>query len=196
MERSYRYEFEPGNHTVYYYEIRGLGPPPNDIGYPGDVYIDMTPGSPAIYAMGNDEWTIWHGHIKHLVGPRGRYEPLGFPHPLLRDRFLWCSDKSVVWYSRDSIRKDPRFSKDGVLASCLIPKVMGYAGAEPSSLGKRSREDETDGGVAQEDEETETVERIVVGKKARLDKRVDVYGEQKSICSNRHIQIIVVGSRT
>jgi hypothetical protein len=180
MEASYPYEYFPLDDTVHYFEFRGEGPPPSDIGYPGDIYIDLTEGSPAVYAMGITEWVLWHGHLSCKAGHRDPREIKPFSHPLLRDRILWCSEKTVMWYSRDTIRKDPRFTEDSVLASCFISKVLEYEQRQVVQLGKRDREEQADDEVVQHDDaDVETAERVIAGKKARLDVRIVESGEQR-----------------
>jgi hypothetical protein len=87
-----------------------------------------------------------------------------------------------MWYSRDIIRKDPRFSEDSVLASYFISKVLEYEQRQVVQLSKRDREEQADDEVVQhdDDDDVETAERVIAGKKARLDVRVNERGEQRN----------------
>ncbi|KII84007.1 hypothetical protein PLICRDRAFT_58137 [Plicaturopsis crispa FD-325 SS-3] len=66
-----------GVYNVLFYEMRGRGPPPGDIGYPGDIYLDLTPGAYALYFRGTAEWT------QYFLKNRGSAR-----HPLCEELFL------------------------------------------------------------------------------------------------------------
>jgi hypothetical protein len=51
------YEYLP----VPFFEFRGSGAPPADLGTPGDVYIDLTPDAHALYCKSEEDWTRWAG---------------------------------------------------------------------------------------------------------------------------------------
>ncbi|KAJ7165682.1 hypothetical protein C8R43DRAFT_987294 [Mycena crocata] len=70
--------------AVPYFEFRGLGAPPPDIGTPGDVYIDRTPGACALFSKSEEDWTMWAGH--------GAVDMLAHPH------FVECGSARFVWF--------------------------------------------------------------------------------------------------
>lgn len=88
----YRLDTEPGAEaTIYFHEMRGFGPPPGDVGYPGDVYIDMSPGAHGLWAIrtpNGGEWTHWTPN--EII-----------QHPHITYYYLWCSTRGEVsWYPR------------------------------------------------------------------------------------------------
>ena len=74
--------------TYPFSEFRGLGSPGLDIGQPGDIYIDITPGLHALYARYPESWLLWPGSndASNLV-----------LHPLHSSRCLWCHT-TVGWF--------------------------------------------------------------------------------------------------
>ncbi|KAJ7210638.1 hypothetical protein B0H12DRAFT_1157423 [Mycena haematopus] len=46
---------------VPFFEFRGAGAPPADLGTQGDVYINVTPGAHALYAKCEEDWARWSG---------------------------------------------------------------------------------------------------------------------------------------
>ncbi|KAI0028153.1 hypothetical protein K488DRAFT_90057 [Vararia minispora EC-137] len=103
------FPFEPhrenGMVQIHYREFRGQGPPPNDIGDAGDVWMDIRPGHYALYAHKNDQWEKW-------TGPHKSKKKM-FEHPLVPGRYLWCTKKSVLWYTCDGIRKSASLQTRG-----------------------------------------------------------------------------------
>ena len=81
--------------TITFYGMSGVGYPPHDVGYPGDIYIDNNTDSPAIWAMiklKEDDTRQW---VKWLPTDEAR---IGHPH--LKFRYLWGSTRGEVsWYS-------------------------------------------------------------------------------------------------
>ncbi|KAJ7661432.1 hypothetical protein DFH06DRAFT_1325724 [Mycena polygramma] len=73
------YEFLP----VPFFEFCGTGAPPADIGTPGDVYIDLTPGAHALYSKSEEDWARW-------AGPAS-LDSLSHPHFVDdgRARYVW-----------------------------------------------------------------------------------------------------------
>ncbi|KAF7333054.1 hypothetical protein MVEN_02412000 [Mycena venus] len=59
---------------VPFFEFRGHGAPPVDIGTPGDVYIDLTPSAYALYCKCEEDWAKWAGPAAALS------EVLAHPH--------------------------------------------------------------------------------------------------------------------
>ena len=90
---------------IHYFEFRGQGPPPADLGYPGDVWLNVRPGELSLYARTLNEWVIW-------PGPRKAKKQM-FEHPLVPGRYLWCTRKHVLWYTCDGIRKSASLQTRG-----------------------------------------------------------------------------------
>ena len=83
-----------GKDSYPFSEFRGLGSPELNIGRPGDIYIDITPGLYALYARYPERWLLWPGSndASNLL-----------LHPLLSDRCLWCHT-TVGWFHRRNVR--------------------------------------------------------------------------------------------
>ncbi|KAI0269332.1 hypothetical protein BC834DRAFT_623667 [Gloeopeniophorella convolvens] len=90
---------------IHYFEFRGQGAPPADIGYPGDVWLNIRPGELSLYARTQTEWAVW-------PGPRKAKKQM-FEHPLVPGRYLWCTRKHVLWYTCDGIRKSASLQTRG-----------------------------------------------------------------------------------
>jgi hypothetical protein len=75
-----------------YSEFLGEGPPSMNLGESGDVYVDLTPGSLALYGRCSEGWKIWRG-------PQNRKSEDLVVHPSHPNRCLWCSDNSFGWLS-------------------------------------------------------------------------------------------------
>lgn len=83
-----------GKDTYPYSEFRGLGSPGVNLGQPGDIYIDITPGLHALYARYPESWMLWPGANDALNLLR---------HPLHSDRCLWCQT-TVGWIHPRRVR--------------------------------------------------------------------------------------------
>jgi hypothetical protein len=90
---------------IHYFEFRGQGPPPADLGSPGDVWLNVRAGELSLYARTLTEWAIW-------PGPRKAKKQM-FEHPLVPGRYLWCTRKHVLWYTCDGIRKSASLQTRG-----------------------------------------------------------------------------------
>ncbi|KAI0303059.1 hypothetical protein BC826DRAFT_983110 [Russula brevipes] len=90
---------------IHYFEFRGQGSPPTDLGYPGDVWLNTRPGELSLYARTLNDWVIW-------PGPRKAKKQM-FEHPLVPGRYLWCTRKHVLWYTCDGIRKSASLQTRG-----------------------------------------------------------------------------------
>ncbi|KAF8905768.1 hypothetical protein CPB84DRAFT_564643 [Gymnopilus junonius] len=75
-----------GKNTYPYTELQGIGAPSIDLGEVGDIYLDLTPGSLALYGRYMHVWKIWPGPNCELLH-----------HPNYPSRCLWCNE-SVGWY--------------------------------------------------------------------------------------------------
>jgi hypothetical protein len=89
---------------IMFFEFRGYGPPPDDVGHPGDVYIDLTRsiGSPyLLYVHGLDQWDCvdWSSDPDQSSFPVPK-------HPLLKDRFLsGTKGKQFSWVTQETLYK-------------------------------------------------------------------------------------------
>jgi len=101
-----------------YYEWRGQGPPPDDIEHPGDLYLDLTPGTHALHAHTTKKWVKW-------VGPRTKKEEL-LAHPHLKDRYLDCSERLIGWYAESTIRQNRAKSVVSRSSSGAIQKFVAF----------------------------------------------------------------------
>ncbi|KAF7304255.1 hypothetical protein HMN09_00826800 [Mycena chlorophos] len=94
---------------VPFLEFRGTGPPSSTIGYPGDVYVDLTPSAYALYwrdRNGRDPgaWRRWTSLLLDQV-PLYKYL---VSHPWADDAqrsdlFLWVDPTGISWTSRAEI---------------------------------------------------------------------------------------------
>jgi hypothetical protein len=109
---------------ISFYEYRGIGPPPKNFGFPGDVYISEDPNSYGLWAMsehkdreGLIQWHKWTP--TRMINASTSQTPVRdasdkwIEHPHLPGRFLWCSVKSarISWYTEGTlenmIRQNP-----------------------------------------------------------------------------------------
>ena len=104
---------------IFFYEYRGIGSPPKDIGFPGDVYISVDPNSYGLWAMsehkdreGLIQWHKWTP--TRMINTSTSQSPVRdasdkwIEHPHLAGRFLWCSVKSakISWYSESTFMEN------------------------------------------------------------------------------------------
>ncbi|KAJ7148665.1 hypothetical protein C8R43DRAFT_513881 [Mycena crocata] len=105
------YSFDDSGKTclVSFFEFRGTGPPSSNFGYAGDVYIDLTPGSHALYwrdrhGRGPGQWRTWTALLLDRV-PLYKYL-ISHPwanDPQESDLYLWVDLTAVTWTSRAEI---------------------------------------------------------------------------------------------
>ncbi|KAJ7080301.1 hypothetical protein C8R44DRAFT_895407 [Mycena epipterygia] len=81
-----------------YYEFRGIGVPPNEIGRPGDIFWDVT--FPYIlYVRGSQVWEGWN--------PRASTgSQLLAEHPCFLDRYLWFGGNGLSWFIHKSLHPE------------------------------------------------------------------------------------------
>lgn len=104
--------------TIYFHEMRGFGNPPGDVGYPGDVYIDMSSGGPFLWATqmtNNGEWKRW------ALDER-------MQHPHFPFRFLWCSKGEVSWYCPAKFEQLSNHEKGQRTAEELVVEMLRATG--------------------------------------------------------------------
>ncbi|KAJ6551655.1 hypothetical protein B0H19DRAFT_175731 [Mycena capillaripes] len=94
---------------VSFFEFRGTGPPSSTFGYAGDVYVDLTPGSHALYwrdrqGRGPGQWRRWTALLLDKV-PLYKFL-ISHPwanDPQTSDLYLWVDPTGVTWTSRAEI---------------------------------------------------------------------------------------------
>ncbi|RDB26244.1 hypothetical protein Hypma_006334 [Hypsizygus marmoreus] len=138
--------------VVLFFEYRGYGMPPDDIGLPGDIYLDLTTfgASPhLLYSYhGSCGWicTTWSPDLSTTRFSLAR-------HPLLKDRYLWGTEAGgFMWFTRGFLRKlgySPRNGKQD--HAPMIQSALQFdSGGEPfevdanSEDAKRREEEEVD----------------------------------------------------
>ncbi|KAJ6451682.1 hypothetical protein C8R47DRAFT_1170004 [Mycena vitilis] len=90
--------YESSTNQTVYYELRGFGTPPADVGRPGDVFWDITYPY-IIYVRGMELWEPWNPRA--AVGAQLLAE-----HPCFRDRYLWIGGSgSLGWFAQQSLYK-------------------------------------------------------------------------------------------
>src|ERR1700734_868863 len=107
---SYPYDVQtsPTKTRIPFCELRGNGPPPLDIGHPGDIYLDLAkPSDYALYSKGISSWARWPGPDPNPLLPAAPPAKDLISHPHFEDpaRFLWCNGVVISWYARNSIGK-------------------------------------------------------------------------------------------
>ncbi|KII83353.1 hypothetical protein PLICRDRAFT_127342 [Plicaturopsis crispa FD-325 SS-3] len=84
---------------VHYYSMSGCGDPPNDIGYPGDVYLDVTPGQRRRLFYRNSKYWVQNPEVPATTSMPAR-------HPYASAILIGGGAKSSIglaWYSPDVI---------------------------------------------------------------------------------------------
>ena len=93
---AFPYETQPSANNriqIHHLIIDGQGPPPDDVGHPGDIYFDYINSGIldfdplVLYARTERSWLLWPGKdLEDLL-----------QHPHLPDYFLWEKRKSFGW---------------------------------------------------------------------------------------------------
>ncbi|KAJ7124426.1 hypothetical protein C8R44DRAFT_783468 [Mycena epipterygia] len=95
----FRLDLVGDRHPVRFLEFRALCDPPFDLGNPGDIWLNISPTSYALFALNaNREWVKWPGATldrAHMI-----------PHPYLPLYALWCTIKQASWYHREKLGGD------------------------------------------------------------------------------------------
>lgn len=167
-KKNHPYDLETEKFTVHFFEFRGYGTPPSDVGTPGDIYIDMTLDAYALYAMVlPNSWKRWGGHRQtwsYRNNGKDQYLLIrDIDHPVLEGRMLWVTDRNVVWATLGTVRKDDRSGDMRLDASHFLTKLMEFELQEIKKYGgtrKRGAPDEGEGNCRS-------------SKKGKVDKGVD-----------------------
>ncbi|KAF7354582.1 hypothetical protein MSAN_01371400 [Mycena sanguinolenta] len=92
-------ELQQDRYSVRFLEFRSFCDPPSDIGNPGDIWLNISPSSYALFALNvKKEWIRWPGPTldkKRMI-----------PHPYLPIYALWCTIKQASWYHCDKLGRD------------------------------------------------------------------------------------------
>ncbi|KAJ7733320.1 hypothetical protein B0H16DRAFT_1892829 [Mycena metata] len=124
---------------VPFFEFRGLGAPPPDVGTPGDAYIDTTPGAQALYSKSEEEWTRWAGSASDITSA----------HPHFADgtraRFLWFHPQGgVEWVCQRTIMRR-QLQNGGALGATVqsnldrVSEIIGRYLVAEAAPGPESR---------------------------------------------------------
>lgn len=125
----YEHNSKINSNLAPYFEWRGNGHPPADVGNLGDVYIDHARSEYVLwgYTSKSEKWRRW---------TEEGYKRL--PHPYLNNRYLWCGVAKIGWFHADSIKKDIR-KRTYPICSDAIKNVLDIMGDESFQAPKRSK---------------------------------------------------------
>lgn len=101
---------------VDYYGFTGIGPPPQGLGEPGDLYVDEHQDTMELYAQDtNFEWRAWSG-------PDALHT-----HPNSEDWCLWASASGFAWFSPKFVRDDGApGARGGMDRRAMITQALSY----------------------------------------------------------------------
>jgi hypothetical protein len=105
LPEDYPYHLEPSSESstkilVPYYEFRGKGPPPTDIGKLGDLYLDLADVKTyALYVLTRTGWTMWDPLPTQSSAVPPVSELIAHPQSTKLNRYLWCDGCQPSWYS-------------------------------------------------------------------------------------------------
>ncbi|KAJ7243043.1 hypothetical protein C8J57DRAFT_1367055 [Mycena rebaudengoi] len=111
LASGHPYSFDSSSRScaVSFFEFRGTGPPSSDVGYPGDVYVDLTPEQHTLYwrdRLGNGpgRWNRWTALLLDRI-PLYKYL---VSHPWAKDPqesdlYLWADSNGITWASKEEI---------------------------------------------------------------------------------------------
>ncbi|KAJ7775668.1 hypothetical protein DFH07DRAFT_1056820 [Mycena maculata] len=116
-----------------YYEITGLGPPPDDLtgSTAGDVYLDLSPEQYAAYGrIADGTWKRWYD-----PQPGHKTDDIIVKHPHFRGRLLWASDaRGVSWFVSTTVASNQLRAKERGAISQEAPKTEETRWREASGL--------------------------------------------------------------
>ena len=136
------YADEPSH--ILFFEFRGYGPPPDDVGNTGDIYIDLTPYPRLLLYVchGEKDWKCANWSSNPNVVEFGIHV-----HPLLKGRYLWGTASSgFMWFTPASIRYEDLYRHtDTVNYDGMIAKAMRWDFGDdlrgPDNMRRREAEE-------------------------------------------------------
>ncbi|KAJ6614004.1 hypothetical protein B0H10DRAFT_2221729 [Mycena sp. CBHHK59/15] len=102
--------------NVPFFEFRGHGRPPIDVGNPGDAYIDLNPASHALYSRTETQWatqTLWSGIESGICGatfPKAFGGAASAPSPSRLSRARGCGLRAPVSKTKKRAAKRARIA--------------------------------------------------------------------------------------
>jgi hypothetical protein len=139
---GYPYAPHPkGVGCIPYRQYVGDRAPPNDIGYPGDLWLVDKLDSHGLYSRSETKWNKWAvlGVLQNQLTS----------HPYVKDRFLWrlpTSKQGFKWYSWSTIQAAARYRGHSLCASEIVKAVLDNDMAVPqkrrwssTSEGRKSK---------------------------------------------------------
>ncbi|KAF7981815.1 hypothetical protein HWV62_31931 [Athelia sp. TMB] len=162
------YDHRKQEGEIHYVEFSGSKAPDDDVGEPGDVWIDTTPGSYALWTMdAASKWVQWHGlNDKERPGNGGNPTwSFQSPHPYLEDRFIWVRHRGVVWLNHKDIVKEISIRKLTSQTFPIAAHVFLYPYLEQSgqvASNKRRATNEADEDIASKRARFEQGEPVIL----------------------------------
>ncbi|KAJ7688247.1 hypothetical protein B0H17DRAFT_1068922, partial [Mycena rosella] len=126
-----------------FFEFRGVGAPPPDVGGPGDVYIDT--GDAALYAKAEEDWSRWCGPVSPDTLSHPHFADSAAPRFVAVDRgagVRWVSDGSVRQHraaERAKGNTDGDAQAGFVLAAQIIRECLAGVPAKQGSRSPRKK---------------------------------------------------------
>jgi hypothetical protein len=145
---KYTYAVNPSHNIVYFFEYRGYGIPLPTLGALGDVYIDLTDDSHALYTKNATGWARWTlpGWLEHpfLTDTVLSLSPEGviWTHPMMADKFSQDADIHRGIHDMLSLEADSPRSNEAPLSLPVQPEsvsVIPVTGLTPQKEHAQSR---------------------------------------------------------
>jgi hypothetical protein len=158
---------------IHYFLLSGSGPPPGDIGYPGDIYRDMTTQVYDLYACLRDGWVPWTG-ISASDSSSVEARRL-LAHPNFPRHYLWCEGLNITWVAHKRLCQDA--NKRGVDLSVSFLRVGGLVPQTETFMwpGQKRKWEESENST----EGNELQKKIKIPDEKRVNREED--GESYSI---------------
>lgn len=94
----------PGTRKIHYVEFRAQRSPHHDLGVPGDIWLDLSPGSLALYMKAGPI-----SGLSRMSEFRGWFQWLGevtkLHHPNVPSRYLWLTDNTNQWLPQADVQR-------------------------------------------------------------------------------------------